>query len=279
MYELQKIETLDTLKSNDYLFNPELWKDDTIYNFNGNPVPRVSRIFDTCIGTKGLMNWASRVGYSKMNYIRNLATTVGSIVHSKIEEYLKSGTEKEVNYSDYNLSLDGIRHVENAFENFKLWKDNLENTGNKIDRIIGLEVPVTCPWYGGTIDCIMTINGANYVIDFKTSKQISEQYIMQVCAYTWMINNGYCNLIDRIDGVGILRFDKSTVGTFEEYFLNFHIPYQNEYLQRYTATFFSLLQSFYHLTYIRDLFNSEDNSKYSYAQIYDEYLLIEAKEN
>ena len=90
------------------------------------------------------------------------------------------------------------KSVYNCFENFKLWEKRLYNLGGKIDEIIGLEVPVTCPWYGGTIDCIARINGAVYIIDFKTSKQISAEYLLQVTAYMWIINNNYAPYLPHI---------------------------------------------------------------------------------
>ena len=49
---------------------------------------------------------------------------------------------------------------------------------------------------------------AIYIIDFKTSKQISYEYIIQTCAYMWLINNGFFPEISHIDGVGIIRVDK-----------------------------------------------------------------------
>ena len=277
MNELVELKSDLTSKDNEYLFNSDLWKDDTIYSFNGTPVPRVTRIFDTCIGNKNLVNWAARVGYSKMNYYRDRSLAIGTLVHNQIEEYLNYGTEQEPNYNDYDLDIESIQQVKRSFNNFKNWKKNLEDNGNVINKIIGTEVKVTCPWFGGTIDCIMVINGATYIIDFKTSKAINEQYIMQVCAYAWLVNNGYCDICDRIDGVGILRFDKSIDNTFEEYFLNYHIPYQNVYIQRYTSSFFSLLQSFYHLTYIKNLYWSEGTSKYSYKNMSDDYVLADNK--
>ena len=65
--------------------------------------------------------------------------------------------------------------------------------GYFIDKVIGVEIPISCPWFGGTIDAILVINGATYIIDFKTSKKISSEYLVQVAAYMWLVNNGFAS--------------------------------------------------------------------------------------
>ena len=223
------------------------------YKYNDILVPRVSRILDVAIGNKGLVDWAARVGYSKMNSIRDSALAVGSLVHEMIEYNLNTNADKDINFSDYNLDDHDIQSVICSYNNYKVWKDHLISTGNKIDKIIGTEIPVVCPWYGGTIDCIMVINGATYIIDFKTSKQISLNYILQVCAYAWIVNANYSDICPKIDGVGILRFDKRYEGQFEEYFVTASL---NQPLwDHYTNTFWSICNSFYNIVYSTDILN------------------------
>lgn len=252
----------DVLEKNNYTLTKEDLRDidiQSVYTHDGVPVPRVSHILDRCLSKPGLINWASKVGW-KMKKIQETSLTIGSIVHSMIEYHLIHNRDKEVNMYDYDLDDYGREAVFTSYQNYKIWRNHLESTGNTINAIIGVEVPLTCEWYGGTCDCIMTINNANYVIDFKTSKQISLEYPLQGCAYAWLINNGYCDICSHVEGVGILRFDKSNVGDFEEYFLNFHIPYQYNYLCKYTATFWSLVNSYYYILYSETAFNETHNS-------------------
>lgn len=254
---MNNIVIFDKLKLDidDYLLEEDsLWRDDTLYTFNEKSVPRVSMIFKKAIGNEALMNWAARMGYSRMNFYRTQATTIGSIVHSMIEHHLKTGQNLEVSQSDYDLDISGWEMVYTSYNNYRSWKESIEENGNVINDIIGCEVEISCPWYGGTLDALMVINNAVYVIDFKTSKQINVQYIMQTCAYAWMINNGYCSICNHVDGIGILRFDKKSDNKFEEFFLNYHIPYQSTLLYQYTSAFFSLVNSYYHLMYIEDNF-------------------------
>jgi hypothetical protein len=122
-----------------------------------------------------------------------------------------------------------------------------------IDDIIGLEIPVITPWYGGTIDAILKINGANYIIDFKISKSISFKYLIQACAYMIGTNMGYCDIKNVfIDGVGIIRVGKYR-SEFEDYFLNNHIPVQAQQINYYTNCFVQLLNSYYHLNNVKVL--------------------------
>ena len=231
---------------------------DSVYTYNGKRVPRVSWILKDCIGNDGLVNWAGRVGYNKMTYYRDRALKIGNMAHSAIERYLDTGDNTfDIDISKYDASIEEAESARVAFNNFLAWENNLKINGNHIDEVIGIEVTVTNPWYGGTIDCIMRINGAVYVIDFKTSKAINDSYIYQTCAYAWSINSGYCDKIDHVDGIGIIRVDKSRSNCFDEYFLTGNIPYQYEMLDRYTSTWWSLVNSYYHLGYSRKVFNDK----------------------
>ena len=161
-----------------------------------------------------------------------------------IDTYVKHSITTFV--ADYdNIQQEYKESVYNCFENFKLWEKRLYNLGGKIDEIIGLEVPVTCPWYGGTIDCIARINGAVYIIDFKTSKQISAEYLLQVTAYMWIVNNNYAPYLPHIDGVGVIRMDKSKYGVVDDYFLNDFDPNHHNMIVNYQNCFMEYVNAFY----------------------------------
>lgn len=174
-----------------------------------------------------------------------------------IENYLLTGNDLNLSYK---IVPNYIKSVNIAYNNFKLWVDNINNLGYKIEKILATEQEVTCPYYGGTIDCIMEINGATYIIDFKTSKQISYEYIIQTCAYMWLINNGFFPEISHIDGIGIIRVDKEKEGKFEDLFLNEHIPYQKEIIDQYIRGFGSLLNSYYNNINMKILFSNYKKS-------------------
>lgn len=227
------------------------------YKFNGIPVPRVSNILKECISKEFLISWAARLGTQQYMIEKNKATTIGTRVHEMIENYLLTGNDLNLSYK---IVPNYIKSVNIAYNNFKLWVDNINNLGYKIEKILATEQEVTCPYYGGTIDCIMKINGAIYIIDFKTSKQISYEYIIQTCAYMWLINNGFFPEISHIDGVGIIRVDKEKEGKFEDLFLNEHIPYQKEIIDQYIRGFGSLLNSYYNNINMKILFSNYKKS-------------------
>lgn len=228
------------------------------YKFNGIPIPRVSNILKECISKEFLISWAARLGIQQYMIEKNKATTIGTKVHEMIENYLLTGND--LNLSCKKIVPNYIKSVNIAYNNFKLWVDNINNLGYKIEKILAIEQEVTCPYYGGTIDCIMKINGAIYIIDFKTSKQISYEYIIQTCAYMWLINNGFFPEISHIDGVGIIRVDKEKEGKFEDLFLNEYIPYQKEIIDQYIRGFGSLLNSYYNNINMKILFSNYKKS-------------------
>lgn len=213
------------------------------YDYKGIGVPRATRIIDQCVNKEFLIAWAAKLGKQRYFFEKNKATTIGSRTHELIEEFLTTGKFAERILFKTPPSMK--KNVSIAFDNFKEWMDNLASQGMFISDIIAMEKPITCPYFGGTVDCICRINGRVYLIDFKTSKKISPEYLLQVCAYTWIINSGYVENIPHINGVGIIRVDKETKHKYDDLFLNFDIPWQFDILNKYTKDFGILLHSFY----------------------------------
>ena len=219
------------------------------YSFNNNGVPRVTKILAQCENQDFLIQWAANVGRRKYDYYRERAMTIGSIIHEIIDEYV-CGHLNDPNFKiDYNkyfsFQPDFKPQIDTAFGNFLLWKSNLEKQGYFIEQVVGVEIPVTCPWFGGTIDAIFKINGKFYLVDFKSSKQISTSYLLQTSAYMWVVNNGYTQGLPRIDGIGIIRVDKNKTGCLDDLFLNSSDPCQNNYIFNFQKCFMSYVDSYY----------------------------------
>lgn len=221
-----------------------------IYEYNGVKVPRVTKIIDDLFSKEFLVTWALsfRNRYEYLN-AKKQATDVGSEVHLMIDEYLKTGEYQEANFKKAPTRAP-ISQL--AFDNFVNWHKHLINTGNTFE-LLGLEVPVVNPFYGGCIDCIAKINNAVYILDFKTSKKISYEYMLQVCAYMWTINTGYTNL-PHIDGIGIIRVDKES-DRYEDLFLNTFDPVQNAVINEYIRGFGALLNAYYEKINMEYTFN------------------------
>lgn len=189
-------------------------KDFERYMFNGVFVPRVTSILDYCIADSKefLMKWASSLG-SRYNSEKHQTLSVGTKIHEAIAEYFTSGTM----YCIKNLDNYTKSEIKKGVNNFMTWYNHVTiDLGWSVEIFIS-EVPLICPWFGGTADAILIINGKRYIVDFKSSKRIYQEYFIQVSAYKWIVDNFYPNY-GPIDGVGILRFDKK-LDIYEDIFL------------------------------------------------------------
>ena len=227
-----------------YINDPKNQNNLGYYEFEGRPVPRVSHILDFCGDKSWLIDWAGTIGKRRADDIKEKALYTGSQVHEMIEYWLKN--RKHLYNNKFKGSDSISKSIYTAYNNFLSWEKQLNLSGYYIEEVVGSEIPLVCPYFGGTCDMIVRINGAYYVIDFKTSKRLSSNYILQVSIYYWMINNGYCKKIDHVNGVGLIRVDKTKRDTFEDLFLNEFIPYQNESLRYYIFTFGAYLNAWYY---------------------------------
>lgn len=223
------------------------------YTFDkiGN-VPRVTNILKQCRNNDGLMQWAANVGRYKYQYYRDKALNIGTIVHELIDNYLcynhpSPNLPKIDNINiDYQLyEADQRSSIFNSYTNFTIWEENLNKLGYSIEEVLTVEYPLVCPLFGGTCDAIFKINGIYYVIDFKTSKSISPEYLLQVSAYMWVINNYYIDKLPHVSGAGIIRVDKSRLNVVDDLFLNEYDPYQKFMITSYQQCFISYAEAFY----------------------------------
>lgn len=246
LLELEGIEEARRLLNSTYIY-----KDGVL------PLPRVTEIIKNCRDSTWLVQLAARVGY-KFNKYSDDAKAIGTYVHSYIDEYLIAKFINK-NLSKFKISDDIDEQyrpkVIKAVNNFLAWENNLNMMGYRIEEVVGLEITVSCPWYAGTIDAIMKINGAYYIIDFKTSKEISYEYLIQASAYMWIINNGYTPELPHIDGIGIIRVDK-VYNKFEDYFLNLFSESDAYFLYRLQEAFISYVNTYYRNMNILYLYNT-----------------------
>lgn len=213
-----------------------IYKDniDTPYKYKKYPVARVTSILSKTISEEYLMYWANSLGFKHKSYRKVLseAANIGTKAHNYISQFISN-----------NSSLEEIRidEVNNCIEGFKEWW-KIISTNNNIE-IIGTETTLSCPYFGGTYDLLLKINGKVFLVDFKTSNRISSRYFLQLAAYRYLINYNYKY---DIDGCIILRMSK-TDNTFEELVANLHDPKELDFMQYCHNTFFALVNSYYYL--------------------------------
>lgn len=209
------------------------------YIYNGIVVPRVTNILSKTIHEDYLMQWSNSLGFKRQGYSKTLkaAADYGSKAHTGVELYLKGLPIPEGTPTN---PIDGF---------IKWW--NLINSNNTV-RIIGQEFVLTCPWFGGTYDLLLEINGKIYLVDLKTSNHISYKYCLQLAAYNYMLKH---NNIANISGIIILQLRKPTPD-FNEFVLNLDNPNHANFFNFCETTFLSLLYSYYHILETERLFKS-----------------------
>jgi len=132
------------------------------------------------------------------------AANIGSKVHHAIQKFLvaKDGEQVEVD-----------EDIKKPFYAFLDWFES-----NKVEPIPEfIEYTV---WseegYAGTEDLVAYVNGKLYLIDFKTSKAIYPEMVMQIAAYFYAFKERVPFLEPEVGG--ILRLDKETgFPEFNEY--------------------------------------------------------------
>lgn len=211
--------------------------DNTHYLYqNMYPVPRVTEILSAMIHQDFLMSWANFIGKVKhQDYKKTLndAANKGTYVHNAIEDYIKNGIDLNIDRVEPQYR----REVTFAYGSFKEWWKNISSLNT---RIILQEQPLVCPWFGGTLDLLIEINGRIYLLDFKTSNHDSFKYFLQLAAYRYILK--YYHGIE-IYGCGIVKLEKKFIG-FEEFIIDKDNGEYESFMQLCEQTFLSLVYAY-----------------------------------
>lgn len=153
-----------------------------------------------------LIRWANNLGLEGIDsskYVDEAAST-GTLAHALIESNLKGETLDTSMFSPVQVDL-----AENAVLSFFEWKGR-----HSIEPIL-CEVPLVSDKkrYGGTVDCYCKLDGKFTLLDFKTSKSIYEDHLLQVGGgyKPLLIEHGY-----PVEQVRILRIGRDETEGFEE---------------------------------------------------------------
>jgi len=171
---------------------------------DGTIVPGATTVLGI-LAKPALVKWANNLGLQGIDstkYVDKLAT-IGTLAHLMVENYL-TGTEPD--YTSY--SPEEIGKAENSLLKFLDWEKQYDI------KMIFNEKPLISELYGfgGTIDCYAEINGKKALLDFKTSKAIYDEHIIQLAAYKQLlIENGF-----EVDEVRVLRIGRTEEEGFEE---------------------------------------------------------------
>jgi len=180
---------------------------------DGTQVPGGSTICKLGDDAGALIHWAWNLGREGKDYRkeRDKAADIGTIAHFLIECYLNGQVADLEDYSQ--ADIDKALLCYNKFVDW--WEDqNLTKVATEIQLVNEAYK------YGGTIDLIAKKpNGDHVLIDFKTSKKISESYWRQCAGYAelWNFNQEMAgfNAINQITNHAIVRIGKEEEGDFE----------------------------------------------------------------
>jgi len=171
---------------------------------NGTIVPGVTTITGV-LNKPALVYWANQMGLKGIDtrkYV-DAAARVGTLAHEMVEYYLRG---ERLDLSDYTPNE--IEKARRAFRKFVVWAKPLD-----LQPIL-LEEPLVSESYrfGGTIDFYGIRNAIPSLIDFKTSKGLYAEHLLQVAAYAMLLrDNGHL-----VEQVYILRIGRDEGEGFEE---------------------------------------------------------------
>jgi len=176
------------------------------YRVKGVRVPGVTTVIGTSLGwNKGaLIHWAWTEGKEGRNYrdTQQSAADAGTLAHAMVEARIR----KQEFVPPTTASPDDLRLAGLSFSAFEEWF-----TSTRIE-LVETEIHLVSEKYrfGGTPDAIGRIKGQLSLVDWKTSKGIYAEYLIQLAAYEHLWN---LNRKEQITGgIHCARFDKSTGG-------------------------------------------------------------------
>ena len=191
-------------------------KDQRLYHIEGlnKDLPSVTTILGLLDKSGPLLGWGVKVTIEYLQqhpeelrenptetfkkaklYYRELkekATELGSEVHNLLEVFLKGQNITGLLVANPKLKP--------AFEAFLLWQKKYKFELVEAEHIIWSDLG-----YAGTLDCVARLDGKLYVIDFKSSKAIYDEYELQVAAYAAAYEE---RSEKEVEGIGILRLGK-----------------------------------------------------------------------
>jgi hypothetical protein len=148
------------------------------YTVDKLKVPSVTTILGRYKNAIGLIIWSNKLGLEGKNYHTELnkAGDIGTDFHNLAELHIKG--------EHYELPDDPV--VQECFNKFISW---WEEFSKEELEIIFTEKSYCCRKYkfGGTADLLVKKKGEYILIDFKTSKAVYDDHLIQASAYTYMI--------------------------------------------------------------------------------------------
>lgn len=188
------------------------------YQLDGKRVPRVTEVLSAMLHEDGLMNWANGLGWKRISYRAFMrdAADKGTYSHLAVEKYLRNGS---LDLNELGIPNERVMQtVQSCMDGFVDWWKKLHKKYKKIE-IVFIEETMIHPYFGGTCDCLLKLDGKYWLVDFKTSNHMNFNYALQLAAYRFLLKE--LKGIE-ISGSTVLRLSK-TDHCYEEYILDFSL--------------------------------------------------------
>lgn len=169
---------------------------------DGTRVPSVTTITKRFADSGGLIRWAHQMGIEgkDMDAERDEAADAGRLAHAMIENImtcrgLREGIEKQDAETEAKAAC--------AVDAFLSWKTQVKL------EVLETEMPLVSHEhrFGGTFDALARIDGRIATLDWKSSKRVYADMIIQQAGYSLLIEECYHD--ERTpEGVALLRIGK-----------------------------------------------------------------------
>jgi hypothetical protein len=173
---------------------------------DGTRVPGTTTVISASLGwNKGaLMHWAWEEGKAGRHYreTREAAADAGTLAHAMVDAHIRG--------VPFTMPSDVPGPVERlarlSYDAFRSWFD-----ASRIELVeTEMQLVSRAHRFGGTPDAVGRLKDQVALLDWKTSKAIYSEYLIQLAAYEhlWNVNRG-----EQITGgIHVCRFDKGTGG-------------------------------------------------------------------
>jgi hypothetical protein len=186
------------------------------YKIDGVKVPGVTTVIGRFKESGALIGWAYKQGRqhgglaaqglpapASLYEVVDDAANIGTIVHARVDDDIHSRP----------YTLEGAdERVHLAFGAYMKWKAETKAL------IVATEMPLISlkHRFGGTPDAIASVDGQLCLLDWKTSKYVYTDHLIQLAAYRALWNEVH-HAEPLTGGSHLLRFDKET-GNFDHHY-------------------------------------------------------------
>jgi len=179
------------------------------YWLDGERLPSVTTVLGARKDAGGLIRWANAQGLEgkTLEEARAGAPEAGTLAHDGIEAYIHGVDYFRDSELPGLIELHGEDVVRLAREGFASFLDWYSHSGIIIDPAkTELTMISKAHRFGGTPDAIGEFRGKTILLDWKVSKGLYADYVLQIAAYTKLVEENFPGMV--IDSAHLCRFSK-----------------------------------------------------------------------